>query len=169
AKTSTSRRPGTEWWELPWRRMVLRRREAPIRFSWAASPEKEALRGHHQIRGREVDSAIPARTSRLHHPRVLLPKRHQSRPTYHRIRAEGRGPVEMRLGLHAMPHEADAAGDWHRLMQEPRPDLEVRTAERAVKAGDAAVKSSRHISKRWRARNSAPKRVTRAIEKRPSE
>src|SRR5262249_22738968 len=135
--------------------MVLRRREAPIRFSWAASPEKEALRGHHQIRGREVDSAIPARTSRLHHPRVLLPKRHQSRPTYHRIRAEGRGPVEMRLGLNAIRITADAERDWQRLMQEPRPDLEVRTAERAVKAGDAAAKSEVHISKQHAARRAA--------------
>ena len=32
-------------------------------------------------------------------------------------------------------------------MQEPRPDLETRNAERAVKAGEAAVKSVRHISK----------------------
>jgi len=79
-----------------------------------------------------------------------------SRPTYHRLRAEGRGPVEMRLGLNAIRISAEAERDWQRLMQEPRPDLEVRTAERAVKAGDAAVKSARHISKRH-ARNNAPK------------
>jgi len=36
-------------------------------------------------------------------------------------------------------------------MQKPRPDLETRTAERAVKAGDAAVRSHTHISKQRRA------------------
>ena len=79
-----------------------------------------------------------------------------SRPTYHRLRAEGRGPVEMRLGLNAIRISAEAERDWQLRMQEPRPDLEVRTAERAVKAGDAAVKSARHISKRH-ARTSDPK------------
>src|SRR5262249_15791549 len=63
-----------------------------------------------------------------------------SRPTYHRLRAEGRGPVEMRLGLNAIRITADAERDWQRQMQKPRPDLETRTAERAVMAGDAAVK-----------------------------
>jgi hypothetical protein len=33
-------------------------------------------------------------------------------------------------------------------MQKPRLDLETRTAARAVMAGDAAVKSDRHISKK---------------------
>jgi len=74
-----------------------------------------------------------------------------SRPTYHRLRAEGRGPVEMRLGLNAIRITADAEREWQRQMQEPRPDLETRTAERAVKAGDAAVKSNKHISKKRRA------------------
>jgi hypothetical protein len=35
-------------------------------------------------------------------------------------------------------------------MQEPRPDLEIRTVERAVKAGSAAIKSAKHVSKRRR-------------------
>jgi len=73
-----------------------------------------------------------------------------SRPTYHRLRAEGRGPVEMRLGLNKILITADAERDWHRDMQQPRPDLETRTAARAVMAGDAAVKSDKHISKRRR-------------------
>ena len=71
-----------------------------------------------------------------------------SRPTYHRLRAQGRGPVEMRLGLNKILITADAERDWHRCMQEPRQDLEIRTAERAVMAGAAAVKSDKHISKR---------------------
>lgn len=73
-----------------------------------------------------------------------------SRPTYHRLRAEGRGPVEMRLGLNKILISADAERDWQRQMQEPRPDLEIRNAERAVMAAAAAVKSGRHISKKRR-------------------
>ena len=73
-----------------------------------------------------------------------------SRVTYHRLRAEGRGPVEMRIGINTIRITADAERAWQQRMQEPRPDLETRTAERAVKAGDAAVKSDRHVSKRRR-------------------
>jgi hypothetical protein len=71
-----------------------------------------------------------------------------SRPTYHRLRAEGRGPVEMRIGLNVIRITAEAERDWQRSMQEPREDLETRAAARAVKAGDAAAKSSKHVSKR---------------------
>ena len=60
-----------------------------------------------------------------------------SRPTYHRLRAQGRGPKEMRLGLNKILITADAERDWHELMQGPRPDLESRNAERAVMAGSA--------------------------------
>ena len=77
-------------------------------------------------------------------------RNHISRPKYHQLRAEGRGPVEMRLGLNMIRITADAERAWQQRMQEPRPDLETRTAERAVKAGDAAVKSDRHVSKRGR-------------------
>jgi len=77
-------------------------------------------------------------------------RNHISRPKYHQLRAEGRGPVEMRLGLNMIRITADAERDWQQRMQEPRPDLEIRTAERAVKAGDAAVKSDRNVSKRGR-------------------
>jgi len=51
-----------------------------------------------------------------------------SRPTYHRLRAQGRGPKEMRLGLNKILITADAERDWHELMQGPRPDLESRNA-----------------------------------------
>jgi hypothetical protein len=73
-----------------------------------------------------------------------------SRPTYHRLRSEGRGPLEMRIGLNAIRITAEAERDWQRSMQEPREDLETRAAARAVKAGDAAVKSSKHVSKKRR-------------------
>ena len=77
-------------------------------------------------------------------------RNHISRPAYHRLRAEGRGPVEMRVGLNLIRVTAEAERDWQRLMQEPRADLEREATLRAVKAGDAAVKSDKHISKKAR-------------------
>ena len=69
-----------------------------------------------------------------------------SRPTYHRLRAEGRGPVEMRVGLNLIRITAEAERAWQRQLQRPSADLERRARARAVKAGDAAVKSDKHIS-----------------------
>jgi hypothetical protein len=69
-----------------------------------------------------------------------------SRPTYHRLRAEGRGPVEMRVGLNLIGITAQAERDWQRQLQRPSADLERRARARAVRAGDAAVKSDKHIS-----------------------
>jgi hypothetical protein len=69
-----------------------------------------------------------------------------SRPTYHRLRAEGRGPVEMRVGLNLIRITAQAERDWQHRLQRPSADLEQRARTRAVKAGGAAVKSDRHIS-----------------------
>jgi hypothetical protein len=79
-------------------------------------------------------------------------RNHISRPTYHRLRAQGRGPVEMRLGLNTIRITAEAEREWQHRMQKPREDLETRTAERAVKAGNAAAKSSAHVSKKRLAR-----------------
>ena len=59
--------------------------------------------------------------------------------------------MEMRLGLNAIRITAEAERDWQRRMQEPREDFETRAVERAVKAGDAAARSSAHVSKRRRA------------------
>jgi hypothetical protein len=81
------------------------------------------------------------------------------RLTYHRLRAEGRGPKEMRLGLNAIRITADAEKEWQRRMQEPRPDLELRTVERAAKAGGVAIKSPKHVSKRGRAVKRAQRKV----------
>ena len=73
-----------------------------------------------------------------------------SRPTYHRLRAEGRGPVEMRVGLNLIRITAQAERDWQQQLQRPSADLERRARARAVKAGGAAVKSDKHISIRKR-------------------
>jgi hypothetical protein len=78
-----------------------------------------------------------------------------SRPTYHRLRAEGRGPVEMRIGLNIIRITAAAELAWQRQMQEPREDLEALNTERAVKAGSAAARSKNHISRRRRGRRAA--------------
>jgi hypothetical protein len=69
-----------------------------------------------------------------------------SRPTYHRLRAEGRGPVEMRVGLNLIRITAQAEREWQHRLQQPSADLERRATARAVKAGGAAVKSDKHIS-----------------------
>lgn len=66
---------------------------------------------------------------------------------YRRLRAQGLTPPEMRLGLNLVRITAEAERNWQQRMQEPRPDLESRALERAAKAGEAAVKSDRHISK----------------------
>jgi hypothetical protein len=73
-----------------------------------------------------------------------------SRVTYHRLRAEGRGPREMRLGLNKVLVSAKADQDWQERMEEAAPEVETRAVERAVKAGTTAVKSARHVSNRMK-------------------
>jgi hypothetical protein len=73
-----------------------------------------------------------------------------SRQKYNSLRSEGRGPAEMRFGINTVRVTAEAERDWQLLMQEPQPEIELRAVERAVKAGDAAVKSEKHVSKRGR-------------------
>jgi predicted DNA-binding transcriptional regulator AlpA len=75
-----------------------------------------------------------------------------SRPTYHRLRAQGRGPKEMRLGLNAIRITAEAERNWQRSMEKPREDLETRAVERAMKAGELAAKSRKHVSNKRQAR-----------------
>ena len=74
-------------------------------------------------------------------------RNHISRPAYHRLRAEGRGPVEMRIGLNMIRITAEAEREWQRRMQEPNAELEQQAVARAVKAGEASAKN-KHISKR---------------------
>jgi hypothetical protein len=46
---------------------------------------------------------------------------------------------------------AEAEREWlRRLQEEPGQDFETKAIERAVKAGAAAIKSDRHISKKQR-------------------
>jgi hypothetical protein len=75
-----------------------------------------------------------------------------SRVTYNRLRAKGRGPVEMRIGINTIRITADAEREWQQRMQKPQHDVELKAVERAVKAGSAAVKSSKHVSKKRLAR-----------------
>ena len=49
---------------------------------------------------------------------------------YHRLRAAGRGPKEMRLGLNLIRITAEAERDWQLRMQEPNADFE-RQAEQS--------------------------------------
>ena len=63
----------------------------------------------------------------------------------------------MRPGLNVIRITLEAEREWQQLMQEPREDLEIRAVERAVKAGEAAVKSDKHISKRGRGKVTPPR------------
>ena len=71
-----------------------------------------------------------------------------SRPTYHRLRSQGLGPTEMRIGLNLVRISAAAELEWQQRLQKPQRDVEARALERAVKAGSAAIKSPNHISKK---------------------
>ena len=81
---------------------------------------------------------------------LALPSWRPARRTTPPGRSQGRGPVEMRIGLNAIRVTADAERDWQRRMQAPSADLEQRAQARAVKAGEAAAKSSKHVSKKAR-------------------
>ena len=78
------------------------------------------------------------------------------RPAYHRLRAQGRNPTEMRIGLNMIRITAEAEREWQQLMQEPNEELEQQAVEQAVKAGEAAVKSDKHISKKRTAGRGRP-------------
>jgi hypothetical protein len=73
-----------------------------------------------------------------------------SRPTFERLRRLGLGPKEMRPTLNIIRITLDAEKEWQQLMQRPRTDLKQQATERAVKAGTAAIKSSKHVSNRSR-------------------
>jgi hypothetical protein len=62
----------------------------------------------------------------------------------------------MRIGLNLIRISSDSEREWQRRLQKPQPDSEARALERAVKAGSAAVKSSKHISKARRGRRRPP-------------
>jgi hypothetical protein len=116
----------------------------PIGFLWAASRNRR-----HGVAKAEMGSSLERAAFTI--PEFCF-RNSISRPTYHRLRAEGRGPVEMRIGLNVIRVTADAERAWQSLMQEPREDFERQAVERAVKAGGAGAKSDKHISKKRAAR-----------------
>jgi hypothetical protein len=73
-----------------------------------------------------------------------------SRQKYRGLRAEKRGPAEMRVDMNTVRITIEAERAWQLLMQAPRPDIESKATERAIKAGDASAKSARHVSKNGR-------------------
>jgi len=84
-----------------------------------------------------------------------------SRQTYQRLRAQGRGPVEMRLGIGTIRITLTAELEWQQRMQAESEELEIRATQRAMKAGEAAARSDRHVSKRGpRSQPSNPKTKT---------
>lgn len=130
--------------------MVLRRREVPImRFQWAASPEKRRRRVATKALQQSAPSGALERAA--YTIQEFCFRNHISRPAYHRLRLQKRNPAEMRIGLNTVRITAEAERDWQHRMQEPSADFKTRAVERAVKAGDAAARSSDHISKKRRA------------------
>jgi hypothetical protein len=83
-----------------------------------------------------------------------------SRQKYNRMREQGLGPRETRLGLNTIRVSADAERDWQQEAEKPRPDLEEQAAERAIKAGEAAAKSPKHVSKTRRKQKISSERRT---------
>ena len=112
-----------------------------------ASPEKEEA----QVVGTTKVLQQSAPSSALERAAYTIPefcfRNHISRPAYHRLRAQGRNPAEMRIGLNMIRITAEAEDDWQQLMQEPNAELEQQAVARAVKAGEAAAKSDKHVSK----------------------
>ena len=99
-------------------------------------------------------SAIRSKMSAIERVAFTIPefclRNNISRQKYRTLRAENRGPVEMRVGINTIRITAESERDWQLLMQEPQPDVEARATERAVRAGTAAAKSDKHVSKRGR-------------------
>jgi len=73
-----------------------------------------------------------------------------SMTVYRRLRAAGRGPRETRFGANVIRITPEDERDWIRQLQEGGAEFEEVAVKRALKAGDAAAKSDRHVSKRSR-------------------
>ena len=77
-------------------------------------------------------------------------RNHISRPAYHRLRCRGTRPGGDADRIEHHPHHRRGRAGLAAAMQEPNEDLEQQAVERAVKAGEAAVRSDKHISKKGR-------------------
>lgn len=77
-----------------------------------------------------------------------------TRPYYHKLKREGRGPREMRDGrLVRISHKARL--DWQKMREQltdEQVEFDAKLHERALVAGAAAAASPKHISKRRSAR-----------------
>jgi hypothetical protein len=91
-----------------------------------------------------------------------------SLPKYHKLKNEGRGPAEMRLGLQMVRISAAAEVEWQQRMSDPsgpeaerRREMEARAKARGKHAGVAAALSLLHVSnvkRKERARRRPAKR-----------
>jgi hypothetical protein len=90
-----------------------------------------------------------------------------SRAAYQRLRSQGRGPVEMRLGLNLIRITAEAERAWQQAMQEPNAELEQQAVARAAKAGHAASKSPMHVSNTRRQATAARSRAKESDRMKP--
>ena len=126
---------------------VLRhRRRLPLALSWTPpSTTGGADRGYHE------KTAVAGPEQRAGAHRVFIPeicfRNDISRTAYHRLRSEGRGPRETRFGLNLIRITLEDEREWLHRLQEESAEFETQAVERAVKAGEAAVRSDKHISK----------------------
>src|SRR5262249_10954827 len=145
------------------RSQLLRRRRFPFTFHGPLLQRRPQKRRPGVGNTKSVPSSSALERASYTIPEICF-RNHISRPKYHRLRAEGRGPAETRFGLNTIRVTAEAEREWlRRLQEEPSQDFETKAIERAVKAGDAAIKSDRHISKRGRPATSRKQR--HAIQK----
>jgi hypothetical protein len=74
-----------------------------------------------------------------------------SPPTYHKLKRAGRAPKEMRLGPALVRITLDAEAQWQRARTNAPNEPEIaRAVARSRKAGQLAVQSPLHVSKRGR-------------------
>ena len=120
----------------------------PIRVSWA-SPSAQTAEEEADVGNTKSEPSSSALERASYTIAEICFRNHISRPKYHRLRAEGRGPAETRFGLNTIRVTAEAEREWlRRLQDEPNQDFETKAIERAMKAGGIAIKSPNHVSKR---------------------
>jgi hypothetical protein len=92
----------------------------------------------------------PAKTSAPEGASTLaefLARNSVSPTLYRRLRKQGRAPQELRYGLNTIAISHAAEREWQALMLRNSLELEHQAAARAVRAGAAAARSARHVSK----------------------
>jgi hypothetical protein len=128
----------------------------PFRVSWvspSAQTAEEEVQFVARTRSKKKKKQVAAEQLAFSIPQFCV-RNHISWPTYRRLRLENRNPREMRIGLNLIRIAAEDERDWQQRMKEGGEEFALKATERAVKAGTAAAKSEKHISRKgkrgWR-------------------